>query len=106
MRLFVFIILCSLMISCSEQKDTGEDVISTASTAEGSLDSSKVLSPNETSIIKCPYCGYKKKEQLPTDVCLISYDCDNCKKTLHPREGDCCVFCTYGDHKCPSKQEE
>lgn len=54
--------------------------------------------------ITCPKCGHKKTEKLPTDVCQLSYTCEKCKIVLHPKEGDCCVFCTYGDHKCPSKQ--
>jgi len=54
--------------------------------------------------ITCPDCKYSKTEILPTEVCLIKYTCQNCKKDLYPKEGDCCVFCTYGDVKCPSKQ--
>ncbi len=56
------------------------------------------------STITCPKCGHKKLETLPTDVCQLSYTCDVCGVVLHPKNGDCCVFCTYGDHKCPSKQ--
>jgi hypothetical protein len=55
--------------------------------------------------ITCPSCGYKKMENMPTDVCLLKYSCEKCNATLFPREGDCCVFCTYGSHKCPSKQD-
>jgi ABC-type nickel/cobalt efflux system permease component RcnA len=54
--------------------------------------------------ITCPKCGFKKAEMLPTEICLLSYTCNNCNTTLHPKEGDCCVFCSYGEHKCPSKQ--
>jgi hypothetical protein len=54
--------------------------------------------------ITCPNCGHKKVETLPTDVCQLSYTCEKCKTVMHPKEGDCCVFCTYGDHKCPSMQ--
>ncbi len=55
--------------------------------------------------ITCPKCGHKKTEKLPTDVCMIKYTCEKCKTDLFPKKGDCCVFCTHGDHKCPSKQE-
>jgi|GEM_PF-1138358 len=58
------------------------------------------------STITCPKCGFKKSETMPTDVCLLKYTCTNCQGVLRPKEGDCCVFCTYGDHKCPSKQED
>lgn len=56
--------------------------------------------------ITCPECGYKKTETMPTDVCLLKYTCEKCKTDLYAKQGDCCVFCSYGDHKCPSMQEE
>ena len=58
-----------------------------------------------TSEITCPKCGHKKVETLPTDVCVIRYTCENCKAELTPKVGDCCVYCTYGTHKCQSKQD-
>lgn len=64
---------------------------------------------NETALksdITCPKCGHKKTETVPTDVCLIKYSCEKCKTVLFPKDGDCCVFCSYGTHKCPSKQGE
>ena len=64
------------------------------------------LNQSETSEITCPECGHKKIETLPTDVCTILYNCENCQTKLSPKEGDCCVFCTYGTHKCPSMQDE
>ncbi len=56
--------------------------------------------------ITCPKCGHKKMETMPTDVCLLKYTCEKCKADLFPKDGDCCVFCSYGTHKCPSKQDE
>ncbi|MES2680634.1 MAG: GDCCVxC domain-containing (seleno)protein [Bacteroidota bacterium] len=61
---------------------------------------------SSASIITCPKCNFKKSEEMPTEVCQLKYTCTNCQAVLYPKEGDCCVFCTYGDHKCPSKQEE
>ena len=29
-----------------------------------------------------------------------------CGEMLKPRDGDCCVFCSYADTPCPSKQDE
>jgi hypothetical protein len=55
--------------------------------------------------ITCPHCGHVATEKMPTDVCLLSYTCKKCDTELRNQEGDCCVFCSYGDHKCPSKQE-
>lgn len=57
-----------------------------------------------TSTLTCPFCQYRQTETLPTDYCLIKYTCKRCNKTIHPKDEDCCVFCSYGDHKCPSKQ--
>lgn len=55
--------------------------------------------------ITCPICGHKKVEIMPTDACRFFYACEKCKTTLKPKEGDCCVFCSYGTVACPPKQE-
>lgn len=61
---------------------------------------------SDTCEITCPHCGHKKIEVLPTEVCQIKYTCEKCLMVLTPKDGDCCVFCTYGSHKCPSMQED
>ncbi|HCO83275.1 MAG TPA: hypothetical protein DIT95_07055 [Arenibacter sp.] len=58
-----------------------------------------------TSTITCPECGHKKEEEMPTTACQFFYECDNCKQILKPKEGDCCVFCSYGTAACPPIQE-
>ncbi|MEW5799290.1 MAG: GDCCVxC domain-containing (seleno)protein [Bacteroidota bacterium] len=58
------------------------------------------------SIITCPHCRFQKDETMPTDACVHFYECESCKKLLRPKHGDCCVFCSYGTVKCPSKQME
>ena len=58
------------------------------------------------STITCPHCRHKKGETMPTDTCQYFYECENCKETLKPKEGNCCVYCSYGTIKCPSKQSE
>ena len=58
------------------------------------------------SAITCPVCGHKKEETMPTDACQYFYECENCHTVLKPKEGDCCVFCSYGSMKCPSIQEK
>lgn len=60
----------------------------------------------KTSVITCPQCGFAKEETMPTDSCQFFYECTHCKTRLRPKAGDCCVFCSYGSVKCPSKQEE
>jgi len=57
------------------------------------------------STITCPNCGYQSVETMPTDACQFFYDCKGCGKVLRPREGDCCVFCSYADVPCPPIQE-
>jgi len=54
--------------------------------------------------ITCPECGFKSEEEMPVDTCQFFYQCNNCKVVLKPKQGDCCVFCSYGTHKCPPLQ--
>lgn len=56
--------------------------------------------------LKCPFCGFEKEETMPTNACQFFYTCTNCNETLKPKQGDCCVFCSYGSVKCPPKQKE
>lgn len=56
------------------------------------------------SAIKCPNCGQEKSEKMPVDSCVYFYKCAHCDTLLKPRKNDCCVFCSYGNVKCPSKQ--
>jgi len=59
-----------------------------------------------TSVIICPNCGHQKIEKIPIVICQFSYECENCKTVLKPEQGDCCVYCSYGSVKCPSKQNQ
>ncbi|MFT5417706.1 MAG: hypothetical protein ACI915_004048 [Gammaproteobacteria bacterium] len=59
----------------------------------------------EFSTLTCPKCGHAKKEEMPTDACQFFYDCKACGELLRAMDGDCCVFCSYGDVKCPPIQE-
>lgn len=54
--------------------------------------------------LTCPNCGHQKDEIMPTDACAYFYECENCKTTLKPLQGDCCVYCSYGTVKCPPIQ--
>jgi hypothetical protein len=56
------------------------------------------------SIITCPHCRFSKQETMPTDACQFFYECTNCKQILKPKQGDCCVYCSYGTVKCPPIQ--
>lgn len=61
---------------------------------------------NIDTIITCPYCGKKKEEKMSTNSCQYFYKCSNCNKIIKPKKGDCCVYCSYADKKCPIKQKE
>jgi len=58
------------------------------------------------STIQCPECSFKKEETMPQNACQHFYVCTECSSRLQPKEGDCCVFCSYGTVKCPPKQQE
>ena len=57
------------------------------------------------SVITCPQCGFQKLEVMPTDACQFYYECAGCKTLLRPKQGDCCVFCSFGSVSCPPVQE-
>jgi len=59
-----------------------------------------------TSTITCPFCGFEKQESMPENACVHFYECSRCHRVLRPREGDCCVFCSYGSSRCPPRQVE
>ena len=56
------------------------------------------------STITCPHCGHCEPRRMPTNACLYFHDCAGCGRQLRPRQGDCCVFCSYGDVPCPPVQ--
>ena len=57
------------------------------------------------STVTCPECGYTGRLKMPTNYCQFFYECPACKQLLKPKDGDCCVFCSFGDVPCPSAQE-
>lgn len=57
------------------------------------------------SMIKCPICGHRKTETMPTDACQYFYECESCHRLLKPQQGHCCVFCSYGTVPCPPIQQ-
>ena len=73
-----------------EEKVTGDETMSVATTAE----------------LPCPVCGLAQDAEMPTDSCQFFYDCVGCGSVIRPQAGDCCVFCSYADKQCPSKQRE
>lgn len=57
-------------------------------------------------VLTCPECNFKQEVTMPLDACQHFYKCTHCDKLLKPKPGDCCVFCSYADSKCPPKQLE
>lgn len=94
-KYLLVIILFGILASCTPSTSKSEPPQSITNS---------VKTDSTTSEITCPNCGHKKVELLPTEVCQLAYTCEKCQNVLHPKDGDCCVFCSYGDHKCPSKQ--
>lgn len=56
-------------------------------------------------LLTCPECGHEVAEVMPDDACQWFYDCPGCRAVLKPKEGDCCVFCSYATVPCPPIQQ-
>jgi hypothetical protein len=58
------------------------------------------------SVITCPRYTTARSERMPTDACQFFYVCSGCGTMLRPKQGDCCVFCSYDSVPCPPIQAE
>ncbi len=58
------------------------------------------------SVITCPLCGAESDQTMPENACLFFFTCDRCQARVKPKQGDCCVFCSYGTVACPPQQAE
>lgn len=104
-KYFLLLIILVFVCQCTSKKvDNTETQNKIGNDSCCVKDKARSNSQTAQSEITCPKCGHKKTETMPEDVCVIKYTCENCKTLMFPKEGDCCVFCTYGTHKCPSKQ--
>lgn len=110
-KLFLYIIIfigLVLLPRCNNSVKTENGVTDTKPLNTGLNAKDTTAKGTEASMrseITCPKCGHKKMEIMPTEVCLIKYTCEKCSTTLYPKDEDCCVFCSYGTHKCPSMQD-
>jgi hypothetical protein len=50
---------------------------------------------NVNATLTCPHYGHEAHEIMPTDRCIVVYDCPSCARTLRPKAADCCVCCSY-----------
>ena len=57
-------------------------------------------------VLTCPVCGYEQEAEMPENACQHFYECIHCHTILKPLKGECCVFCSYGKHRCPVRQRE
>lgn len=55
-------------------------------------------------VLTCPHCGHAAEEAMPTDACRVVWICPQCRSTLRPLSGDCCVYCSYATVPCPPIQ--
>jgi len=54
--------------------------------------------------LTCPECGNKQPIVIPTKSCQAFYKCGKCQKIIQAKKS-CCVFCDYGDRKCPVAEQ-
>ena len=54
--------------------------------------------------LRCPECGQESREEMPENACVHFFECSGCHTVLHPRAGECCVFCSYSDAICPPRR--
>lgn len=55
--------------------------------------------------LTCSECGHVECLEMPQDQCIFFHECTYCKAVLRPKEGDCCVFCSFADVACPPIQQ-
>ena len=69
------------------------------------------LENNESAVLKmqstltCPKCQHQSTEVMQENACKVFHKCEACSEMVKPKEKECCVFCSYGSVKCPSKQK-
>lgn len=54
--------------------------------------------------VTCPECGHKQPIEIPGISCQAFYKCAGCGKVIQAKKS-CCVFCDYGDRKCPVSEK-
>lgn len=61
---------------------------------------------SEVGRLTCPGCGGVSVESVPDNACVHFFECPHCGDMLRPKPGDCCVFCSYSDRRCPPRRRE
>jgi hypothetical protein len=52
----------------------------------------------------CPKCGERDVLVMPTTYCQCMYECRGCGAAINRKPGYCCVFCSYSDKTCPTRE--
>ena len=55
---------------------------------------------NRNCLLTCPHCGHETLEEMPVERSVEFHECDACHETFGPKEGDCCVYRSWGDTSC------
>jgi len=55
-------------------------------------------------LIRCPACKARHSVPMPTDRCIIYWDCPDCGNRLEKTADTCCVYCAHGTVPCPPQQ--
>ena len=58
----------------------------------------------DTAAITCPKCGDRTVLVMPTTYCQCMYECRGCGAAIDRKPGYCCVFCSYSDKTCPTRE--
>ena len=52
-------------------------------------------------ILTCPHCRAAIRAVMESDAWVIFLYCPECHERIDMRDGDCCVFRSYGERPCP-----
>src|SRR6476660_1396123 len=55
-------------------------------------------------VITCPACQHKGQERMSSESIKRVYHCPTCLTWLSVKEGDHCIYDSYGSTKCPAIQ--
>jgi phage terminase large subunit GpA-like protein len=61
----------------------------------------EVLNKNSLS---CPECGENQRVDMLDADYSFAYQCNSCNSIIEKKENSCCVYCSYGEVKCPTQQ--
>ncbi len=61
----------------------------------------EILSKN---MLTCPECASQQTAEMLDTGHSYAYQCDHCSEIIEKKEDSCCVYCSYGEVKCPSQQ--